>query len=77
MALIFFDLTIFLLQKPFFDTAMVLYNSSDNFDQKLYSSIINYKFYAYSYSYGNTDTLLKYVGLRQAFEESKERPDPC
>ena len=72
----FFRYEDFFTSKAFFDTAMVLYNSSDNFDQKLYSSIINYKFYAYSYSYGNTDTLLKYVGLRQAFEESKERPDP-
>ncbi len=66
----------FFTSKALFDTAMALYNSSEYFDERLYSSIIDYKFYAYSYSYGSTDTLLKYVGLRQEFEESKSKPDP-
>lgn len=72
----FFRYEDFFTSKALFDTAIVLYNSSDYFDQELYNTIINYKYYAYSYSNGNTDTLLKYVGLRQEFEESKSKPDP-
>ena len=60
--------------RAIFDTAIHLYNEAKQYDLKLKESILNLKFYSYSYSFGSIDTLKKYVDLRLQLEESKENP---
>ncbi len=47
-----------------FDTAQVAYESSIQYDSLMYERIIDYKYYAYSYSEKNVDTLKKYIKIR-------------
>ena len=47
------------------DSSLVFYHSSTAYDSSLYRNIIDYKYYAYYYSGGSTDTLLKYLEIRR------------
>lgn len=64
--------------RDYLDTALVFYNNSIEYDSALYKRMVEYKYYAYQYSEGSQDTLLKYLSELIRFEEvtQKEYRDP-
>lgn len=48
----------------YLDSAMSVYNNSNNYDSALLKQIIDYKFYSYYMSNQNIDTLTKYLDYR-------------
>lgn len=50
--------------RSFLDTAQLVYNQSNSYDSALYKHIIDNKYYAYSYTNGSQDTLIKYLDIR-------------
>lgn len=58
------------------DSAQYVYSSSSNYDSALYNSIVEYKYYAYSYGSMSVDTLVKYLDLRMTKELSSEQVKP-
>ena len=47
-----------------FDSSQVIYENSLQYDSIMYDRIIEYKYYAYSYTEKNADTLRKYIDKR-------------
>lgn len=64
--------------RDYLDTALVYYNSAASYDSTLYKRLIEYKYYAYQYSEGSKDTLLKYLHKMEVLEQIQQRdtPDP-
>lgn len=60
--------------RSFLDSAQILYQKASTYDSSLYSTIIDYKYYAYQYAQGSQDTLLKYLDVRYSLEENKKNP---
>lgn len=56
------------------DTSMALYLKASTRDPKLYGSIVDYKYYAYSYSNGSIDTLINYLDLRKNYGLAEANP---
>ncbi|OEK07057.1 hypothetical protein BFP71_05210 [Roseivirga misakiensis] len=68
----------FYIARSYLDTALTYYNSSTSYDSAAYAKLIEYKFYAYQYSEGNQDTLLKALEELVRLEElaQKKNPEP-
>ncbi len=64
--------------RSYFDTALVYYDAASKYDSSIYKSMVEYKFYAYQYSEGSQDTLLRYLKRLVALEriQSNGNPDP-
>lgn len=62
----------------YLDSAQLLYNKSNQFDNEAYRSLLEYKFYDYLYSYKSIDTVQKYIGVRLALEREAQvsKSDP-
>ncbi|KYG84379.1 hypothetical protein AWW67_04525 [Roseivirga seohaensis] len=58
------------------DSAQTVYQASKNYDSAYYETLIEYKYYAYSYGEMNLDTLAKYLEKRMETRLSKENPNP-
>ena len=58
------------------DSAQTVYQASKNYDSAYYETLIEYKYYAYSYGEMNLDTLAKYLEQRMETRLSKENPNP-
>lgn len=59
-----------------FDTAQVIYSKANQYDSAMQESIIDYKYYAYSYAQRNVDTLTKYLEIRYKNTLSKAQSTP-
>lgn len=62
--------------RSYFDTALVYYDQASSYDSTLYSREIEYKYYAYEYSEGSQDTLIRYLGKLLELEEAKKVKNP-
>ncbi|MBO3698726.1 CHAT domain-containing protein [Roseivirga sp. E12] len=60
--------------RSYFDTALVYYDNAVQYDSAGYNRLIQYKYYAYQYSEGSQDTLLKYLDKLVELEELKPTP---
>tara|TARA_R110000796_G_scaffold96719_1_gene202987 strand:+ start:396772 stop:399834 length:3063 start_codon:yes stop_codon:yes gene_type:complete len=58
------------------DSAQTVYRSSNNYDSAYYETLIEFKYYAYSYGEMNLDTLTKYLEQRMETRLSKENSNP-
>ncbi len=54
--------------RSYMDTALVFYNNASTYDSTAHYRIMEYKYYAYQYSEGSADTLLKYLDRLVEFE---------
>lgn len=62
--------------RNYLDTALIYYNDSKSYDSAFLKRLIEYKYYAYQYSDGSKDTLLKYLSKMEAFEEIQQLKYP-
>lgn len=65
----------FFKARDMMDTTTFLYSKANTFDNQLYESIVDYKYYTYFESGGSKDTLIKYVDFRYKRELLKDQPD--
>lgn len=64
--------------RTYFDSALVHYNKSSDYDSSALFHLMEFKYYAYQYSEGSFDTLKKYLDKLMELESIKQRkkPDP-
>ena len=58
------------------DSSQTVYSNSPNYDSAMYNSLVEYKYYAYSYGAMSVDTVVKYLDLRMRKELSNKPVDP-
>ncbi len=58
--------------RAFLDTAVVYYRGANTYDSATYYRMVEYKYYAYQYSEGSSDTLLKYLDKLKQLEEIRQ-----
>jgi CHAT domain-containing protein len=59
-----------------FDTAQVAYENAVQYDSSMYNKILDYKYYAYTYSERNSDTLKKYLDIRYNYLLNNPKSTP-
>ncbi len=62
--------------RAFLDTAIVEYYQSTSYDSSFYKRVVEYKFYAYQYSEGSQDTLIRYMNKLIELERALAKGDP-
>lgn len=58
--------------RAYLDTSLVYYNNSNTYDSTAYYRMVEYKYYAYEYSEGSTDTLIKYLDQLMRLESIRQ-----
>lgn len=66
----------FYTARTFFDTAISLYENATTYDSAAYYRMVEYRYYAYQYSEGNSDTLVRYLDKLVELEEMRQNVKP-
>jgi CHAT domain-containing protein/tetratricopeptide (TPR) repeat protein len=59
--------------RAYMDTALINYDKVNTYDSAIHYRMLEYKYYAYQYSEGSQDTLLKYLGQLMEIEQLKQQ----
>lgn len=62
--------------RSYLDTALVFYFNSFTYDSSAYYRMVEYKYYAYRYSEGNSDTLIYYLNELKKLQEIRQKKTP-
>lgn len=58
--------------RAYFDTSLVYYANSFQYDSSAYYRMVEYKYFAYRYSEGNSDTLINYLNELKKLEDIRQ-----